>query len=166
MSKRSTATVRVQPVPAATSVSGALRILGETFTVQSEARIDVVDLTEHVMSLVRRLGIAEGLVNLSSMHTTCTVFINEHQPALLKDMKRFLEELVERDADWLHNDPDHSDCDRMNADSHLRALMLGHSLTLQVTGGELVLGQWQRILMAELDGPRARTLRLQVMGVA
>lgn len=166
MSKRSTATVREQPVPAVTSVSGALRILGETFTVQSETRIDVVDLTEHVMSLVRRLGIAEGLVNLSSMHTTCTVFINEHQPALLKDMKRFLEELVERDADWLHNDPDHSDCDRMNADSHLRALMLGHSLTLQVTGGELVLGQWQRILMAELDGPRARTLRLQVMGVA
>jgi len=166
MSKRSTATVREQPVPAVTSVSGALRILGETFTVQSDERIDVVDLTEHVMSLVQRLGIAEGLVNLSSMHTTCTVFINEHQPALLKDMKRFLEELVERDADWLHNDPDHSDCDRMNADSHLRALMLGHSLTLQVTGGELVLGQWQRILMAELDGPRARTLRLQVMGVA
>jgi secondary thiamine-phosphate synthase enzyme len=166
MSKRSTATVREQPVPAVTSVSGALRILGETFTVQSDERIDVVDLTEHVMSLVQRLGIAEGLVNLSSMHTTCTVFINEHQPALLKDMKRFLEELVERDADWLHNDPDHSDCDRMNADSHLRALMLGHSLTLQVSGAELVLGQWQRILMADLDGPRARTLRLQVMGIA
>ena len=47
----------------------------------------------------------------------------------------------------------------MNADSHLRALLLGHNLTLQVSGGEVVLGQWQRILMAELDGPRARSLR-------
>jgi thiamine phosphate synthase YjbQ (UPF0047 family) len=54
----------------------------------------------------------------------------------------------------------------MNADSHLRAMLLGHSLTLQISGGELVLGQWQRILAAELDGPRARTLRIQAFGVA
>ena len=46
----------------------------------------------------------------------------------------------------MHNDPDHSDCDRQNADSHLRAMLLGHSLTMQISGGELVLGQWQRIL--------------------
>ena len=64
------------------------------------------------------------------------------------------------------NNPEHSDCDRMNADSHLRALLLGHSLTLQVSGGEVVLGQWQRILMAELDGPRARSLRIQIFGVS
>ena len=57
-------------------------------------------------------------------------------------------------------------CDRMNADSHLRALLLGHSLTLQVSGGEVVLGQWQRILMAELDGPRARSLRVQIFGIS
>jgi thiamine phosphate synthase YjbQ (UPF0047 family) len=47
----------------------------------------------------------------------------------------------------------------------LRALVLGHSLTLQVSGGEVVLGQWQRVLMAELDGPRSRSLRVTVMGV-
>ena len=71
-----------------------------------------------------------------------------------------------RDEEWLHNNPDHSDCDRMNADAHLRALLLGHSLTLQISGGEVVLGQWQRILMAELDGPRARTLRVQIFGIS
>src|SRR5687767_13691533 len=100
------------------------------------------------------------------MHTTCTLFINEFQTALLSDIKRFLEQMVARDAEWMHNDPAHSDCDRMNADSHLRALLLGHSLTLQISGGEVVLGQWQRVLMAELDGPRARTLRIQVFGVS
>ena len=52
------------------------------------------------------------------------------------------------------------DCDRFNADAHLRAMLLGHSLSLQVSGAKLVLGQWQRVLVAELDGPRARTLRV------
>jgi thiamine phosphate synthase YjbQ (UPF0047 family) len=72
---------------------------------------------------------------------------------------------VDSAAPWLHNDPQHSDCSRMNAGAHLRALLLNHSLTLQISGGELVLGQWQRVLVAELDGPRTRSLRLQVMGV-
>ena len=53
----------------------------------------------------------------------------------------------------------------MNADSHLRAMLLGHSLTVQVSGGEVVLGQWQRVLLAELDGPRTRTLRLMALGI-
>ena len=97
---------------------------------------------------------------------TCAIFINEFQTALLSDIKAFLEKMVARDEEWLHNNPNHSDCDRMNADAHLRALLLGHSLTLQISGGEVVLGQWQRILMAELDGPRARTLRIQVWGIS
>jgi secondary thiamine-phosphate synthase enzyme len=105
------------------------------------------------------------MVSLWSMHTTCAVLINEFQTALLSDIKRFLEQMVARDADWMHNDPAHSDCDRMNADSHLRTMLLGHSLTLQISGGDLVLGQWQRVLMAELDGPRERTLRAQVWGI-
>ena len=127
--------------------------------IETDQRIELVDLTNLVMEFVRRFNVREGLVSLWSMHTTCSVFINEFQTALLTDIKRFLEQMVARDAEWMHNNPDHSDCDRMNADSHLRALLLGHSLTLQISGGEVVLGQWQRILMAELDGPRARTLR-------
>ncbi len=85
---------------------------------------------------------------------------------MLADIKRFLEQIIARDGDWMHNDPAHSDCDRMNADSHLRTMLLGHSLTLQVSGGELVLGQWQRILVAELDGPRTRTIRAQLWGIS
>ncbi len=128
--------------------------------------IELVDLTKTVMEFVRKFNMREGLVSLWSMHTTCTLFINEFQVALLTDIKRFLEQMVARDAEWMHNDPEHSDCDRMNADSHLRALLLGHNLTLQVSGGEVVLGQWQRILMAELDGPRARSLRIQIFGIS
>jgi secondary thiamine-phosphate synthase enzyme len=166
MSKSSTVTVRETPVSEVSSATaGGLMIHGETLIISTDERIEVVDLTDRVMTFVRRLRIREGLVSLWSLHTTCTVFINEFQSALLSDIRRFLEQMVARDEEWLHNNPSHSDCDRMNADSHLRALLLGHSLTLQVSGGEVVLGQWQRVLMAELDGPRARTLRVQAWGV-
>jgi secondary thiamine-phosphate synthase enzyme len=117
------------------------------------------------MALIRNQHIHEGIVSLCPMHTTCSVLLNENQTALGADIKAFLERLIARDDPWRHNDPAYSDCDRVNADSHLRAMILGHSLTLQVSGGELVLGQWQRVLLAELDGPRTRTLRLSVMGV-
>jgi secondary thiamine-phosphate synthase enzyme len=167
MSKSSTVTVREKPVESVASAkAGGLTIHGETIVVSTDQRVELVDLTDQVMEFVRRFQISEGIVGLWSMHTTCCLFINEFQTALLADIKTFLEQMVARDAAYLHNDPDHSDCDRSNADSHLRALLLGHSLTLQVSGGEVVLGQWQRVLMAELDGPRARSLRLQIFGVS
>ena len=166
MSKSSTVTVRAQPATGKTSVSGPCIVHAETFTITTDTRVQLVDLTDHLMALVRATGVGEGTVNLFSTHTTCTVFINEFQDALLADIRTFLEDIVRQDAAWLHNDPRHSDCDRTNADAHLRALLLGHSLTLQVSGGEPVLGRWQRVLMAELDGPRDRTLRASVMGVA
>ncbi len=167
MSKSSTVTVREKPVEeVASAKAGGLTIQSETIVISTDQRVELIDLTKQIMEFARKFNIKEGLVSLWSMHTTCTLFINEFQTALLTDIKRFLEQMVARDAEWLHNNPDHSDCDRFNADSHLRALLLGHSLTLQVSGGEIVLGQWQRILMAELDGPRARTLRIQLMGVS
>jgi secondary thiamine-phosphate synthase enzyme len=167
MSKSSTVTVRENPVEAVASANaGGLAIHAEVFLVQTDQRVEVVDVTNRVMEFTRRFAVREGLVSIWSMHTTCTLFINEFQNALLSDIKRFLETMVARDAEYMHNDPQHSDCDRMNADSHLRAMLLGHSLTLQISGGELVLGQWQRILMAELDGPRARSLRVQIFGIS
>ncbi len=167
MSKSSTVTVREKPVEDVASARvGSLTIHGETFVIQTDQRVEVVDLTNRVMEFARRFNVREGLVSLWSMHTTCTLFINEFQTALLSDIKRFLEQMVARDAEYMHNDPEHSDCDRMNADSHLRAMLLGHNLTLQISGGEVVLGQWQRILMAELDGPRARSLRIQIFGIS
>jgi len=73
---------------------------------------------------------------------------------------------IQKDLYYRHNDPAWSDCDRHNADSHLRSLMLGISLTLQIADGDVVLGEWQSIIMAELDGPRERSVRLQATGIA
>jgi secondary thiamine-phosphate synthase enzyme len=158
-------TLRETPVQAA-SVSGPLVVHAESLLVQCDKRIELVDITDVVMDRIRHSTVREGMASLWSMHTTCAIFINEAQKALHADIMRVLEQMVDRDAEWMHNDPEHSDCDRMNADSHLRAMLLGHSVTLQVSAGEPVLGQWQRVIVAELDGPRARSIRVQVMGVA
>jgi secondary thiamine-phosphate synthase enzyme len=157
-------TVRRTPVQSS-AAGGSLVVRGETIAVPTKDRIELVDITESLEALVARAGVTEGMLSVWSLHTTCAVFINESQRALHADIKRALEQIIDRHSDWMHNDPEHSDCDRCNADAHLRAMLLGHSLTLQVSGGELVLGQWQRVLAAELDGPRERTLRLQLLGV-
>lgn len=164
MNKRSTAAVRQAATPPV-STRGSIVVHADVLEIETHDRVELVDLTDRVRELVRRASLREGVASLWSMHTTCAIFINEVQSALHADIHRFLEQLVARDAAWMHNDPAHSDCDRMNADSHLRAMLLGHSLTLQVSGADLVLGTWQRILAAEMDGPRTRTIRVQVMGL-
>ena len=167
MSKSSVVTARETPVPQTTSVrAGGFAVVAETIDVDTAERIELVDLTDTVMAFVRRSGIQEGLLSLWSMHTTCTVFINESQAALEVDIKAFLESTVARANYYRHNDPEHSDCDRANADSHLRAMLLGHSVTMQVSAGELVVGRWQRVLCGEMDGPRTRTIRAQVQGIS
>lgn len=165
MSKSSTVTVRGNPIEGVSASAPGVIVRSETLVVNTAERVELTDLTERVARFVRDSGVREGVVSLWSMHTTCALFINETQRALHADIKRFLEHVVSRETEWMHNDPRHSDCDRMNADSHLRAMLLGHSLTLQVTGGEIVLGQWQRVLMAELDGPRPRSIRAQTFGI-
>ena len=164
MSKASIENPREVPAARVSLQGGGFVVRAEMLLVQTDHRVELTDLTERVAGFVRASGVREGIVSLWSMHTTCAVFINEAQRALHDDIKTFLEKVVARDAEWMHNDPGHSDCDRFNADSHLRAMLLGHGLTMQVTGGELVVGQWQRVLMAELDGPRARSIRIQVIG--
>jgi secondary thiamine-phosphate synthase enzyme len=165
MSKSSTVTVRENPVEAVASVkAGGLTIHGETFVVQTEQRVEVVDLTNRIMEFVRASNIREGFVSLWSMHTTCTLFINEFQTALLDDVAVILQKLIPRRSGYRHDDPRYSDCDRANAHAHLRATLLGRSIALGVADRAILLGQYQRVILAELDGPRDRHLQVQVLG--
>jgi secondary thiamine-phosphate synthase enzyme len=142
-----------------------MKIFSRTFAVVTDGRVELYNLTERARELVRESGIKAGFLILSSLHTTTALFINEFQAALMADAKNFLERLVNRDNGFLHNCEDCSDCDRKNADSHIRAMLLGHNLTLPIQEGSIVLGHWQSILFAELDGPRERMLQAQVIGV-
>jgi secondary thiamine-phosphate synthase enzyme len=141
-----------------------LRMIHETVRLATDKRLELYDLTEKVADLLKRHDIKEGMVLLSSLHTTMALFVNEWQSALLHDVKAMLDKVVSPLETWRHNDPEFSDCDRRNAHSHLQASLLGHALQFSVSKGKLVLGQFQAIIAAELDGPRNRDLALQIIG--
>jgi secondary thiamine-phosphate synthase enzyme len=128
-------------------------------------RMQLINVTDRINDIVRKSGIRDGIVHLQSLHTTTAVFINEWQDALLHDVKKFLEDLIEREDSGRHNDPDYSDCERRNAVSHLRGMVMGQTLCLQVRNSSVLLGTWQSIILAEFDGPRSRSVSIQVSGI-
>jgi secondary thiamine-phosphate synthase enzyme len=143
----------------------ALRVVRKTLPMFSETRIQVVDITKQVRDIVLGADIKEGIVLANALHTTCALFVNEFQGALVEDLEGMLERLVTDGAGDRHDDPRFSDCERGNASSHLRAALLGRSVALGISGGEVSLGRFQSILFAELDGPRPRSIDVQIMGV-
>jgi secondary thiamine-phosphate synthase enzyme len=128
-------------------------------------RMQLINITDRINDIVRKSGVRDGIVHLQSLHTTTAVFLNEWQDALLADVRAILEDLVRRDGNWRHNDPRYSDCERRNADSHLRGMLMGQALCLQVRNSAVLLGTWQSIVLAEFDGPRSRTMSVQVSGI-
>ena len=161
----SSASVKAPEQPVVDITNGPYRVASTLIKVQTEEREELHNLTKRVRNFVSSSGIRAGLVSIASLHTTCAIFINEWQDALIHDFKAYMASAIRKDLYYRHNDPVWSDCDRHNADSHLRSLMLGISLTLQIADGDVVLGEWQSIIMAELDGPRERSVRLQAMGI-
>ena len=145
--------------------TAALQMYLETLCYKTRDRLELINITKDLNEVVRKHGLKAGFVLVQSLHTTTAIFINEFQQALLDDIKSFLERLVGRIDYWRHNDPKLSECNRQNADSHLRAMVLGHTLSVPVRNGELALGYWQSIILAELDGPRDRSIQVQVLGV-
>jgi secondary thiamine-phosphate synthase enzyme len=156
--KKASLTPEVRP-------TAALQMVLETLIYKTRERLELINITRDLNEVIRRHGLRAGFVIVQSLHTTTAVFINEFQQALLDDIKGFLEKLVGRIDYWRHNDPKLSECERQNADSHLRAMVLGHTLSLPVRDGALALGTWQSIILAELDGPRERAIQVQVLGV-
>ncbi len=144
---------------------GTVRIFNRVIEWVTTERFQLINLTERMNELVRKSGVREGMIHLQSLHTTTAVFLNEWQDALLHDMRTCLERLVDQRERWRHNDPHFSDCERCNADSHLRGMLMGQTLCLQVRNSKVLLGTWQNIIFAEFDGPRSRTLAIQITGV-
>jgi secondary thiamine-phosphate synthase enzyme len=141
-----------------------LMVVRRVLDCTSRQRTEFVNLTQLVEQVIDESGIRDGMALVQSLHSTAAVFVNEWQDALLDDFRSLLEQAVPADASWRHNDPRYSDCERGNAASHLRALLLGTSAVLAVRGGRIVRGDWQSIILAELDGPRTRSVLLQVFG--
>ena len=119
------------------------------FTVETDRRTAVVDVTDRVEAALP--DAADGAATVFVRHTTAGVTVNEAESNLLSDLASFLEGAVD-DEGWDHDRLDD------NADSHLRALLVGPSTTVPVSEGSLDVGAWQSVLLVECDGPRSRTI--------
>jgi secondary thiamine-phosphate synthase enzyme len=138
--------------------------------IRTEKALQFIDLTALVAERVRRSGVREGTVSVQCRHTTAAVVVSENEPLLLEDLEDLLRRLAPEGARYRHDDLAARSGvpagERRNGHAHARALLLNASVGLNVAEGRLDLGEWQSIFLVELDGPRERTLSLQVLGVA
>ena len=141
-----------------------MKVFNTSFTLASEEGTEVSDITKRVRDIVQNSPVGSGIALVNTLHTTCALFVNEFQAALIDDLKGLVERLVPERGGYRHDDPRYSDCERGNAHSHLRAALLGRSIAIGVNSGELVLGRFQSIIFAEFDGPRKRDIHVQLIG--
>ncbi len=129
----------------------------ETITINTQGHGDIIDITHHVREIVSTHAIADGIVCLFVPGSTAAITTIEYEPGLKKDIQIFLEKLIPRHAHYYHHDTWHDD----NGSSHVRAAMIGPSITVPVVKGELTLGTWQQIVLIECD-TRGRKRRIIV----
>ncbi|HBH04354.1 MAG: hypothetical protein A2X36_05125 [Elusimicrobia bacterium GWA2_69_24] len=141
-----------------------MKVFSASFTLSSEERTEVSDITKLVRDAVQQFPVSTGIALVNTLHTTCALFVNEFQSALIDDLKALAERLVPERQGYRHDDPRVSDCERGNAHSHLRAALLGRNIAVALNHGELTLGRFQSIIFAEFDGPRRREVSVQVIG--
>lgn len=124
-----------------------------TISISTSERLEVLDVTADVAAVLP--DDADGIATVFVRHTTAGVTVNENESRLLADLADALSGLVPDDG-WAHDDIDD------NADSHVRAMLVGPSVTVPVSDGRPDLGTWQSILLIECDGPRTRTIDVRV----
>ena len=130
-----------------------------------------IDLTDRLERFVGDVGLLHGIVNVQTLHTTTAVVVNEHEPLLLTDFQTLLESAAPLARGYRHDDASVRTVnvtagERPNGHAHCRALLLPASVCLNVSGGRIVLGQWQRVFLVELDGPRERRISVFAGGEA
>jgi len=127
----------------------------QVVTVETTARTQIKDITGEITALVKQSGIESGMVHLYVPHTTAGVLINESDdPDVARDIGDALDRLVPRDAAYKHYEG--------NADSHIKASLVGVSGVAPIEGGKLGLGRWQGIFFCEFDGPRHRQVKVRI----
>ena len=131
-------------------------------TVNVPARMDFVNITEEVAAAVKESGVREGLCLVNAMHITASVFINDNEPGLLDDYKRWLEALAPFDPSpkrYHHNRTGED-----NGDAHHKRQVMGREVVVAVTKGKLDFGPWEQIFYGEFDGRRPKRILIKVIG--
>ena len=163
---------------ATTKPNGRIALLAESPSIRTEmlhfsttAPDEFLDLTEYLREVVARSRVRHGQVTVHTPHTTTTLTINESETGFINDFKGRLETLIPRDVYYEHDDWDIrtenvQEDEFVNGQSHVRQMFVGSSsITVPIVDGEVLLGQWQRLLFVELDQPRERRVVIHAQGV-
>jgi len=134
----------------------------QTLTFEVPERMDFVNITADVERAVDESGIREGLCLVNAMHITASVFINDNEPGLHHDYKRWLEELAPFDPspERYHHNRTGED----NADAHHKRQIMGREVVVAVTSGQLDFGPWEQIFYGEFDGRRPKRVLVKIIG--
>lgn len=124
-------------------------------------RQEIIDITDTVAKQVGAANVREGLVLVSAMHISASVFVNDHESGLRHDILKWLEGTI---APWDPPRYRHNETGEDNAAAHLRSLTVGHEVIVPVTEGRLDLGPWQRVFYGEWDGQREKRVIIKVLG--
>jgi secondary thiamine-phosphate synthase enzyme len=130
----------------------------DTFEIRTRQRNEFIEVTDRVRQTVQRRGVRQGVCVVYCPHTTAAITINENaDPDVVHDMLAWLNRTIpQRQVDFRHAEG--------NSDSHIKASLVGSSATVLVEAGDLVLGRWQGVYFCEFDGPRTRTVHVQLIG--
>src|SRR5688500_17496401 len=134
----------------------------EELTFNTPQRMEFVNITSQVEAAVRTSGVREGLCLVNAMHITASVFINDDEPGLHVDYKRWLEELAPFDPSpqrYQHNRTGED-----NADAHHKRQIMGREVVVAITAGKLDFGPWEQIFYGEFDGRRAKRVLIKIIG--
>lgn len=140
---------------------GSMTVVSKTIKVQSKGENDLIDITNDVEKIVQDSKIQSGTVTVFVSGSTGALTTIEFEPGLIKDFPKMLERLAPKDIEYGHEQMWHDG----NGHSHVKASLVGPSITIPFTDGELLLGEWQQIVFIELDTrSRNRNLVLQIIG--
>jgi secondary thiamine-phosphate synthase enzyme len=128
----------------------------KTISVKSSSREELIDISREVENAIKDLKIKNGVCYLYVPHTTAGITINEGaDPSVKKDILKALQKIAPYGAEYAHLEG--------NADSHIKATLVGSSVNVFIENGKLTLGQWQSIFFCEFDGPRTRKVYMKVI---
>ncbi len=135
-----------------------MKSLTEYLWFETQAKRELVRVTDTVAQLVKKSGVKEGMVLVSAMHITAGVFVNDNEPGLWDDIWDWLAHLCP-EKDYRHHRTGED-----NGDAHLKSLLLHHQVVVPITAGKLDLGPWQQVFYAEFDGQRRKRVVVKVLG--
>ncbi len=129
----------------------------KTVTVRTESPQQFIDITATVRLVLRESGVASGVCHVFVPHTTAAVTINENaDPDVRRDLLDILDRIAPPAGSYHHTEG--------NSHAHVKASLVGSSVTILVEAGQLVLGTWQSVFFCEFDGPRTRNIIIRISG--